>query len=45
MMVRHPIGRFAEVDDVARTIATLLSSDTEMVTGAVLNVDGGFLAV
>ncbi|MDP9836391.1 NAD(P)-dependent dehydrogenase (short-subunit alcohol dehydrogenase family) [Neorhizobium huautlense] len=45
MMVRHPIGRFAEVDDVARTIATLLSPDTAMVNGAVLSVDGGFLAV
>lgn len=45
MMVRHPVGRFAEVDDVARTIAVLLSSDTAMVNGAVLSVDGGFLAV
>ncbi|AYD03776.1 SDR family oxidoreductase [Neorhizobium sp. NCHU2750] len=45
MMVRHPIGRFAEVDDVARTIAMLLSPDTAMVNGAVINVDGGFLAV
>lgn len=45
MMVRHPIGRFAEVDDVARTIATLLSPDTAMVNGAVIAVDGGFLAV
>lgn len=44
MMLRHPIGRFAEVDDVARTIAMLLSSDTAMVTGTVLTVDGGFLA-
>lgn len=45
MMVRHPIGRFAEVDDVARAISTLLSPDTAMVNGAVLSVDGGFLAV
>lgn len=45
MMVRHPVGRFAEVDDVARTIAALLSPDTAMVNGAVLSVDGGFLAV
>ncbi|WJH38721.1 SDR family oxidoreductase (plasmid) [Aliirhizobium terrae] len=45
MLVRHPVGRFAEVDEVARTIATLLSSDTAMVNGAVLSVDGGFLAV
>ncbi len=45
MMARHPVGRFAEVDDVARTIAALLSPDTAMVNGAVLSVDGGFLAV
>jgi NAD(P)-dependent dehydrogenase (short-subunit alcohol dehydrogenase family) len=44
MMVRHPLGRFAEVEDVATTIAMLLSPDTAMVTGAVINVDGGFLA-
>jgi NAD(P)-dependent dehydrogenase (short-subunit alcohol dehydrogenase family) len=45
MMDRHPLGRFAEVTDVARTIAMLLSPQTEMVTGVILNVDGGFLAV
>jgi NAD(P)-dependent dehydrogenase (short-subunit alcohol dehydrogenase family) len=45
MMVRHPLGRFAEVEDVARSISALLSPDTAMVNGAVLNVDGGFLAV
>ena len=45
MMVRHPLGRFAEVDDVAKTIAMMLSDDTAMVTGTVLSVDGGFLAV
>ncbi|QHQ35106.1 SDR family oxidoreductase [Algicella marina] len=45
MMVRHPIGRFAEVDDVARSIIMLLGDDAPMITGAVLPVDGGFLAV
>lgn len=45
MMARHPIGRFAEVDDVAKSIVMLLSDDAPMVTGAVLPVDGGFLAV
>lgn len=45
MMVRHPIGHFAEVEDVARSIVMLLSDDASMVTGASLPIDGGFLAV
>ncbi|WP_322626707.1 SDR family oxidoreductase [Paracoccus beibuensis] len=45
MMSRHPMGRFAEAEDVARSIAALLSDDAAMVTGAVLPLDGGFLAV
>ncbi|MFZ7093135.1 SDR family oxidoreductase [Primorskyibacter sp. 2E233] len=45
MMVRHPLGRFAEVEDVAKTIAMLLSDDAPVVTGAILPIDGGFLAV
>lgn len=45
MMVRHPMGRFAEVDDIARSIAFLLSKDAPMISGAVLPIDGGFLAV
>ncbi|MCB8837182.1 SDR family oxidoreductase [Aurantimonas sp. VKM B-3413] len=45
MMSRTPIGRFAEVDDVAGMIAMLLSANSAMVTGAVLPIDGGFLSV
>ncbi|AGS24796.1 short-chain dehydrogenase protein (plasmid) [Rhizobium etli] len=45
MIVRHPMARFAAVDDVARSIALLMSEDAPMITGAVLPVDGGFLAV
>ena len=45
MMVRHPLNRFAEAGEVAQGIALLLSDDSRMVTGAVLPLDGGFLAV
>ena len=45
MMVRHPLGHFANVEDVARSVAMLLSEDSAMVSGTVLPVDGGFLAV
>jgi NAD(P)-dependent dehydrogenase (short-subunit alcohol dehydrogenase family) len=45
MMVRHPIGRFADVEDVANVIVMLISNNASMVTGAVLPIDGGFLAV
>ena len=45
MMVRHPLGRFADVEDVARSVALLLSDDAPMISGAVLPVDGGFLSV
>jgi NAD(P)-dependent dehydrogenase (short-subunit alcohol dehydrogenase family) len=44
MMARHPMGRFAEAEDVARAISLLLSDDAAMITGSVLPVDGGFLA-
>lgn len=45
MMVRHPMNRFAEAAEVAQSIAMLLSDHSSMITGAVLPVDGGFLAV
>ncbi len=45
MMVRHPLNRFAEAEEVAASIAMLLSDDAQMLTGAVLPIDGGFLAV
>jgi enoyl-[acyl-carrier-protein] reductase (NADH) len=45
MMVRHPLGRFAEVEDVAKTIIALLSGDVPAVTGSVIPIDCGFLGV
>ncbi|RZL99779.1 MAG: SDR family oxidoreductase, partial [Sphingomonas sp.] len=45
MKVRHPLNRFAEAEEVASAIAMLLSDDSRMVSGVVLPIDGGFLAV
>lgn len=45
MMVRTPMQRFCEVEDVASTIVMMISGDAAMVTGAVMPIDGGFLAV
>jgi NAD(P)-dependent dehydrogenase (short-subunit alcohol dehydrogenase family) len=45
MLARHPGGRFAEVEEVASAIAMLLSDDAGMISGAVVPVDGAFLAV
>ncbi len=38
---RIPLGRMGRVDDVARWVAWLASSDTEWTTGNVIHVDGG----
>jgi NAD(P)-dependent dehydrogenase (short-subunit alcohol dehydrogenase family) len=41
---RHPIGRLGEPREVAQAIAFLASDAASFITGAVLPVDGGYLA-
>jgi NAD(P)-dependent dehydrogenase (short-subunit alcohol dehydrogenase family) len=40
----HPLGRIGQPEDIAATVAHLLSNEADWVTGAVWNVDGGVMA-
>ena len=40
----HPIGRVGRATDIAKTIQFLLSNDSDWVTGAVWDIDGGVMA-
>lgn len=44
IVAQHPMGRLGEPVEVAAAILFLASDDASFVTGAVLPVDGGFLA-
>lgn len=44
MLAKIPLGRFAQPDEVASTVAFLLSAESSMINGVALPVDGGFLA-
>lgn len=44
MLGRIPLGRFAQPDDVAEVILYLLGDGARMMNGAIVPVDGGFLA-
>lgn len=45
MLSRTPLGRFAEVDEVADLVAFLLSDRSGMITGTSQLIEGGFSAV
>lgn len=40
-LARHPAGRFGTPDDIARTVAWLVSDEALFITGQCLTVDGG----
>jgi NAD(P)-dependent dehydrogenase (short-subunit alcohol dehydrogenase family) len=44
MLEAHPIGRLGEPSEVANAILFLASDEASFVTGAILPVDGGYLA-
>lgn len=44
MIAKIPLGRFAEVQEVVGPIVFLLSSKASMISGAMLPIDGGFVA-
>ena len=41
IIAKHPIGRMAQAEEVASTIAFLASSDASFITGLAIPVDGG----
>ncbi len=40
----HPVGRLGEPEEVANAILFLASEEASFITGAILPVDGGYLA-
>jgi len=41
---RHPLGRFAQPEEIAQAVLFLASEEASFITGAVLPVDGGYTA-
>ena len=41
IIAKHPIGRMAQPEEVASTIAFLASADASFMTGLAIPVDGG----
>jgi NAD(P)-dependent dehydrogenase (short-subunit alcohol dehydrogenase family) len=44
MAASHPMGRMATREEVAKTVAFLLSDDSSFTTGAFYSIDGGYTA-
>ena len=41
---RHPMGRIGQPEEVAAAVAFLASDEASFITGAILPIDGGYLA-
>jgi len=44
MLNKIPLGKFAQIKNVVDVIVFLLSNQAEMITGAIIPIDGGFTA-
>jgi 3alpha(or 20beta)-hydroxysteroid dehydrogenase len=44
MLSTVPLGRWAEVEDVAAMVSFLASDDAQFMTGLALKVDGGIVS-
>lgn len=45
MLVRQPIGRLAQPEEIAEVVAFLASDKASIITGACINADGGYTAI
>ena len=45
MLRNIPLGRFADLSDVATTVVFLASDSSSMITGTSILVDGGWMAI
>ena len=44
IVVATPLGRLGDVDDIGRAVVYFMSDESKWVTGALLAIDGGFIA-
>ena len=40
----HPLGRLAQVEEIAQAIAFRASDEAKFITGSILAIDGGYTA-